>query len=81
MNIMFIEHQHKGKYISTNDTERFLDTKAFRLRYRAGASTQALWRKKGMPFYRVPNAKKILYKEAEVTDWITSQKNVFIGTK
>jgi hypothetical protein len=40
-----------------------------------GASTQALWRKKGMPHYKVPNSTKILYKEEEILEWLTSQRS------
>ena len=52
----------------------FLGTKEFKSRFSVGVSTQALWRKKGMPYYRVPNSKKILYQEEEILAWLTSQK-------
>jgi hypothetical protein len=53
----------------------FFGTKEFKSRFSAGGSTQASWRKKGMPYYRVPNSTKILYKEEEVLEWLTSQKS------
>ena len=49
----------------TQDT--FFGTKEFKSRFSLGASTQALWRKKGMPHYKVPNSTKILYKEEEIS--------------
>jgi len=51
-------------------TEDFIDTKEFKARYKISASTQALWRRKGMPHYSVPNAKKILYKISEIDAWL-----------
>jgi len=58
--------------------DTFFGTKEFKSRFSSGASTQALWRKKGMPYYRVPNSTKILYKEEEVLAWLTSQKGTSI---
>ena len=52
----------------------FFGTKEFRILYSVGTSTQSFWRKNGLPYYRVPNATKILYKEEEVLEWLTSQK-------
>ena len=52
----------------------FFGTKEFKSHFSTGASTQASWRKKGMPHYRVPNSTKILYKEEEILAWLTSQK-------
>jgi len=52
----------------------FGGSKEFKLRYSAGSSTQALWREKGMPHYRVPNSKKILYKFDEIDTWLVSGK-------
>ena len=54
--------------------EYFGGSKEFKLRYSAGSSTQALWRNKGMPHYRVPNSKKILYKFDEIDAWLVSGK-------
>jgi hypothetical protein len=54
--------------------ECFGGSKEFKLRYSAGSSTQALWRDKGMPHYRVPNSKKILYKFDEIDAWLVSGK-------
>ena len=53
----------------------FFGTKGFKERYSVGYSTQALWRDKGMPYYRVQGSKKILYRDKEVLTWITSQRN------
>ncbi len=55
--------------------DTFFGTKEFKSRFSLGASTQALWRKKGMPHYRVPNSTKILYKEEEILEWLTSQRS------
>ena len=52
----------------------FGGSKEFKLRYSAVSSTQALWREKGMPHYRVPNSKKILYKWGEIDAWLASGK-------
>ncbi len=54
--------------------ESFRGSKEFKLRYSAGSSTQSLWRDKGMPYYRVPNSKKILYKFTEIDAWLLSGK-------
>ncbi len=52
----------------------FFGTKEFKNFYSVGTSTQAFWRKNGLPYYRIPNSTKIMYKEDEVLAWITSQK-------
>ncbi len=52
----------------------FGGSKEFSLKYSAGSSTQALWRDKGMPHYRVPNSKKILYKFDEIDEWLAEGK-------
>ena len=49
-------------------------SKEFKMRYSSGSSTQALWRDKGMPHYRVPNSKKILYKFDEIDAWLAEGK-------
>ena len=54
--------------------ECFGGSRDFKLRYSAGSSSQALWRDKGMPHYRVPNSKKILYKFDEIDEWLASGK-------
>ena len=54
--------------------ECFGGSKEFKLRYSTGSSTQALWRDKGMPHYRVPNSKKILYKFDEIDAWLAEGK-------
>lgn len=56
------------------EIECFGGSKEFKLKYSAGSSTQALWREKGMPHYRVPNSKKILYKFDEIDAWLASGK-------
>lgn len=56
----------------SQEKEDFIDTKEFKARYTISASTQALWRRKGMPHYSVPNAKKILYKISEIDAWLKS---------
>ena len=60
---------------TSNESTIFFGTRGFKERYSAGYSTQALWRENGMPYYRVPDSKKILYKDEEVLAWITSQKS------
>ena len=52
----------------------YFGTKRFKQKYGAGSSTQALWRQKGMPYYRVPNSKTILYKAAEIDSWLAEGK-------
>lgn len=52
----------------------FGGSKEFKLKYSAGSSTQSLWRKNGMPHYRVPNSKKILYRFEEINAWLASGK-------
>jgi hypothetical protein len=54
--------------------ECFGGSKEFKLKYTVGSSTQALWRKNGMPHYRVPNSKKILYKFDEIDAWLAKGK-------
>jgi len=49
-------------------------TRVFRERFNVIQSTQAMMRKNGMPYYRVPNSTKILYVEKEVWAWLTSKK-------
>jgi len=53
---------------------KIFGTKQFKEKYNIPQSSQLEMRKKGMPFYRVPNSSKILYKEKEVFAWLTSQK-------
>ena len=60
---------------TSNKKTIFFGTRGFKDRYSTGYSTQALWRKNGMPHYRVPDSKKILYKDEEILTWITSQKS------
>lgn len=60
------DNQHKQ--------ECFGGSKEFKLKYSAGSSTQSLWRDKGMPHYRVPNSKKILYKFDEIDEWLATGK-------
>ena len=45
-------------------------TKEFKARYCVEPTTQALWRSKGMPFIRVPNSKKILYRQEDIEKWL-----------
>jgi len=52
----------------------FFGTKRFKERFDITQSSQLEMRKNGLPFYRMPNSSKILYKEAEVLAWLTSQK-------
>ena len=58
----------------SNENTIFFGTRGFKERYSTGYSTQALWRKNGMPHYRVPDSQKIIYKDEEVLAWITSQR-------
>lgn len=54
---------------------KLFGTKQFKERFGISQSSQFELRKKGMPFYRVPNSSKILYSEEEVIAWLTSKKN------
>ena len=60
--------------MATHIDSEFFGTKRFRERFDIVQSSQFEMRKNGLPFYRVPNSSKILYKEAEVLAWLTSQK-------
>ncbi len=55
----------------------FSGTREFKQRYAAGFSTQSIWRSRGMPYYRVPNSKKILYRFSEIDAWLASGKVTF----
>jgi len=55
--------------------EIYFGTKEFKAKYCVEATTQALWRSKGMPFIRVPNSKKILYKKEDIEKWLRQDKN------
>ena len=57
-------------------TPKLFGTKAFKEKFSIPQSTQAVMRKKGLPFYTVPNSTKILYNKEEVYKWLTSQKGV-----
>jgi hypothetical protein len=59
---------------TTKELQEFCGTKVFKLKYSAGSSTQALWRKNGMPHYRVPNSRKILYNFIEIDTWLAEGK-------
>ena len=60
--------------MATQTDSEIFGTKQFKERFTIPQSTQLEMRKHGLPFYRVPNSSKILYKEAEVLAWLTSQK-------
>ena len=60
--------------MSTQTDTVIFGTKQFKERFSIPQSSQQEMRKNGMPFYRVPNSSKILYKESEVLAWLTSQK-------
>ena len=60
--------------MTTQTDSDLFGTKRFKEKYSVVQSSQLEMRKNGMPFYRVPNSSKILYKEAEVLAWLTSQK-------
>ena len=60
--------------MATQNSPVIFGTRGFRARFDIIQSTQAVMRKNGMPFYRVPSSKKIIYKEKEVLEWLTSQK-------
>lgn len=60
--------------MATQNSSEIFGTRGFRARFGIIQSTQAVMRKKGLPYYRVPNSKKIIYKEEEVLAWLTSQK-------
>ena len=60
--------------MATQTDLEFFGTKRFRERFDIAQSSQLEMRKNGLPFYRMPNSSKILYKEAEVLAWLTSQK-------
>ena len=58
-------HQHPSEWFGT---------RAFKEYYNIGGSTQKLWRDNGLPYYRVPQSTKILYKRTEVEAWLSSNK-------
>ena len=60
--------------MATQTDSTIFGTKQFKERFTIPQSSQLEMRKNGMPFYRVPNSSKILYKGAEVLAWLTSQK-------
>ncbi len=60
--------------MATQKESEIFGTKQFKERFCIPQSSQLEMRKNGMPFYRVPNSSKILYKETEVLAWLTSQK-------
>ena len=51
-------------------------TRGFKECYSITPSTQKLWRDNGMPYYRVPNSSKILYRRDEIESWLSSDKQV-----
>lgn len=60
--------------MATQTDSEIFGTKQFREKFHTPQSSQLEMRKNGMPYYRVPNSSKILYIEAEVLAWLTSQK-------
>ena len=60
--------------MATQSDSKIFGTKQFKERFTIPQSSQLEMRKRGLPFYRVPNSTKILYKEEEVLEWLTSQK-------
>lgn len=60
--------------MATDNSSKIFGTRVFKERFNIIQSTQALMRKNGLPYYRVPGSTKILYKEEEVLAWLTSQK-------
>ena len=66
--------------MATKRDIEFFGTKQFKERFSITQSSQLEMRKNGMPYYRVPNSSKILYKEEEVLAWLTSQKSVSTDT-
>ncbi len=64
--------------MATQIDSSIFGTKQFREKYAIPQSSQLEMRKNGMPFYRVPNSSKILYKETEVLAWLTSQKGASV---
>jgi len=62
--------------MATQIDSEFFGTKQFKEKFSLSPTTQHDLRKKGLPFYRLPNSSKILYKESEVLAWLTSQKGV-----
>lgn len=60
--------------MATQRDSEFFGTKQFKERFSITQSSQLEMRKNGLPFYRIPNSSKILYKEKEVLAWLTSQK-------
>jgi len=54
--------------------EIYFGTDEFKSRYCVKPTTQALWRSKGMPFIRVPNSSKILYKIDDIESWLEKGK-------
>ncbi len=64
--------------MTTQTDSKVFGTKQFKEKFSIPQSSQLEMRKSGMPFYRVPNSSKILYKEAEVLAWLTSQKGASV---
>ena len=60
--------------MATHNSPKIFGTRTFKEKFTIIQSTQAVMRKNGMPFYRVPGSKKVIYKEEEVLEWLTSQK-------
>jgi len=57
---------------NSSNTLEWFGTREFKARYSIAGSTQKKWRDAGLPYYRVPNSTKILYKREEVENWLTS---------
>ncbi len=64
--------------MATDNSSKIFGTRVFRERFSIIQSTQAVMRKNGLPYYRVPNSTKIIYKEEEVLAWLTSQKGASV---
>ena len=64
--------------MATETSPVIFGTRGFRVRFGIIQSTQAVMRKNGLPYYRIPNSKKIIYKEAEVLAWLTSEKGASV---
>ena len=56
------------------ETHNLFGTRAFKEKFNIIQSTQALLRSKGLPYYTIPHSTKILYCEAEVFTWLTSNR-------
>ena len=61
-------------HTNADPSAEWFGTRTFKERYGVAGSTQKLWRDNGLPYYRIPNSSKIIYKRDEVESWLSSNK-------